>query len=175
MISQTSIPKMKLLQELDVVLYASLLFLSCMYCARLPFFLDADKPMREPQRRKPRRKEFTTVRMSMDGNCLFRALAYPWTDHVAVRKNVVKYVDKNWNRYKHFVVDVDHNDYIATMQCDSTWGDELMLAAFSELYNKRVIVHDASSLAELVRYGTSPHTIRVSFTGSHYDHISSIP
>lgn len=109
-------------------------------------------------------------RMPGDGNCLFHSLSYPHGDHRMVRACIVRHIAKNWHEFRHFVATEERRDYLRQMIRPGTWGDELVLRAFSDLAQRRVRVH-APSLDVLAEYGNpeSDKVVNVLFHGYHYD------
>ena len=68
----------------------------------------------------------------------------------------------------------EQKDYRREMRRNGTWGDELVLSAFADVYRRPVIVHDRSRLTVIRTYGdrfedASP--VRVAYSGCHYDAI----
>ncbi len=109
-------------------------------------------------------------RMAGDGNCLFHSLSYPIGNHRMVRACIVRHISKHWNEFREFVVTEEQEDYIQQMIRPGTWGDELVLRAFSELAHRRVRVYTPSQ--ELVsEYGNADiqPIVNVCFSGCHYD------
>lgn len=87
-----------------------------------------------------------------------------------VRACIVRHISNDWNEYKHFVVTEERTDYIQQMIRPGTWGDELVLRAFSDLAQRHVRVYTPSQ--ELVsEYGDADGqpSVNVRFSGCHYD------
>ena len=116
---------------------------------------------------KTRRRKI--VRMPGDGNCQFHSLAYPDLDHVEVRKNVVRHIEADWERFLPFVDEHESPMYVNQMSKNATWGDELTLRAFSEVYDTTVKVFDARSGRMISSYGSSPRVKALSYDGVHYN------
>lgn len=114
---------------------------------------------------------WSKVRVVGDGNCLFRALAHPTGHHAALRRELVGHMRREWARYAHFVAEEERDDYLADMARAGTWGDELVLLAFSECRGVRVRVHDAHPPHKVIsEYGVQhPITHRLLYDGEHYD------
>ena len=115
-----------------------------------------------------------------DGNCMFRALAYPHEDHHnVVRACVVCHMRERWQEdYAPFVDAAERDTYLDAMARDGTWGDELVLRAFARLTNTPVRVHAAAPPhALLSSYGEDGDPLRVrtapprtlSYDGAHYN------
>ena len=128
---------------------------------------------RRTSRRKYRGESRVIVRVAGDGNCLFRALAYPSTQHAKLRQRLVDHVSRNWDGYyESFMEEDDRGDYITRMRRNGTWGDELMLSAFAEVYECTVIVYKPDAQTVISQYGDCGERVRrVSFSGAHYDAI----
>lgn len=107
--------------------------------------------------------------MPGDGNCQFHSLAYPDLDHAEVRKNVVRHIEDDWERFRPFVDEHESLMYVNQMSKNATWGDELTLRAFSEVYDTTVRVFDAHSGRMISSYGSSPRVKALSYDGVHYN------
>ena len=69
----------------------------------------------------------------------------------------------------------EQTDYLRDMRRNGTWGDELVLSAFADVYKRPVIVHDGSSPSILRTYGDrfeNASPVRVAYSGCHYDAIT---
>ena len=111
--------------------------------------------------------------MQGDGNCLFRALAYPCDDHAEVRARAVEHMARHWEKdYGNFVDERVRDRYLGAMTCDGTWGGELELRAHAEVTGESVVVLDPM-LRVIARYGPEPSTRAVVFNGQHYDVFSN--
>jgi hypothetical protein len=110
-------------------------------------------------------------RMPGDGNCLFHSLSYPNGNHRMVRACIVRHISKHWNEYREFVVTEERGDYIQQMFRPGTWGDELVLRAFSDLSERRVRVYDDLLQEVIAVYGDvhGQPAVNVRFSGCHYD------
>lgn len=109
-----------------------------------------------------------------DGNCMFHALAYPHGNHHTVRARVVQHVRDRWALYQPFVPTAERATYLRDMSQSGTWGDELMLQAFSSAAEIPVCVHDRQSpdvVLSSYGIGTWPaiKTRHLLFDGVHYD------
>ena len=106
-----------------------------------------------------------------DGNCLFRALAWPEPErHAQVRAAVVAHLRAHWqSTYGGFCTE-PRDAYCARMACAGVWGGEPELRAFADLARAAVHVHGVDGRL-LARYGAddASRVHRVRFTGSHYD------
>ena len=112
------------------------------------------------------------VGMKGDGNCLFRSLAYPSLQHQTVRSGVMAHLQSNWKYYKDFVADEQRATYRQDMAADGTWGDELMVRAFSDAANVDVFVFDAHTGKPISEYRqTKPSRTPkyLLYDGAHYD------
>lgn len=87
-----------------------------------------------------------------------------------VRACIVRYIVKHWNDFREFVVAEERGDYIEQMIRPGTWGDELVLRAFSDLSRRRVRVYSPSQqlISEYGDAGDRP-IVNVRFSGCHYD------
>ena len=86
--------------------------------------------------------------MDDDGNCLFRALSYQLygTQDVQnlIRERLCDYMQVEQQYFQEFVTGEDGSrlsNYIANMRNDRTWGGNLELQAFSELYQCTVEIY----------------------------------
>lgn len=106
-----------------------------------------------------------------DGNCLYHCLAYPTSTHGVVRARVADWIDANWDdRFKLFVPHCERDVYRDEMRRTGTWGDELVLSAFSEIEEATVVVVDANTGRVLQTYSPDGHrTVHLLYDGSHYD------
>lgn len=107
-------------------------------------------------------------RVRGDGNCLFRALAYPRGDHRTVRACVVRHMRARWKQFEPFVPEDVRDVYLAEMARDGVWGDHLVIEAFCDAANASVVVHSPSGgfVSEHGAGGTTRHLL---FDGAHYD------
>ena len=113
-------------------------------------------------------------RMPGDGNCLFHSLSYPSGNHRMVRACIVRYISNHWEEFRNFVVVEERGDYIQQMIRPGTWGDELVLRAFSDLSQRRVRVYTPSQQL-ISEYGSEENgatIVNVCFSGCHYDVLS---
>lgn len=88
-----------------------------------------------------------------------------------VRACIVRYILNHWNEFREFVVTEERGDYIQQMIRPGTWGDELVLRAFSDLAQRRVCVYDHRLHDVISEYGNDDGrpTVNVRFSGCHYD------
>ena len=88
-----------------------------------------------------------------------------------VRACIVRYISNHWNEFREFVVTEERGDYIQQMIRPGTWGDELVLRAFSDLAERRVRVYDHRLQTVIAEYGDHDGhpTVHVRFSGCHYD------
>lgn len=87
-----------------------------------------------------------------------------------VRACIVRYISHHWEDFRDFVVTEERGDYIQQMIRPGTWGDELVLRAFSDLAQRRVRVYSPSQQL-ISEYGRveDNSTVNVCFSGCHYD------
>ena len=90
-------------------------------------------------------------RVRGDGNCLFRALAYPRGDHRTVRACVVRHMRARWKQFEPFVPEDVRDVYLAEMARDGVWGDHLVIEAFCDAASS---VYELLSRNFLTAYGT---------------------
>lgn len=116
------------------------------------------------------------VTIQGDGNCLFRALAYPSNQHQMVRRCLTDHLAANWEWFKEFLTDKQREDYTLRMQQDGVWGDELVIKAFSDLARVNVFVTDAATGDTISEYrpkhpcpSLAPCHLR--YNGVHYDRL----
>ena len=110
-----------------------------------------------------------------DGNCLFRAFAFPNQEHVAVRARLVEHVQNNWETYRDFIESTEQESYVSSMNDDGTWGDELMLCAFAQTFNEHVIVVSAEEDHRPIREYAQSNALRtrtLTYDGCHYNLLS---
>jgi len=91
-----------------------------------------------------------------------------------VRACIVRYISNHWEEFRNFVVVEERGDYIQQMIRPGTWGDELVLRAFSDLSQRRVRVYTPSQQL-ISEYGSEENgatIVNVCFSGCHYDVLS---
>jgi hypothetical protein len=88
-----------------------------------------------------------------------------------VRACIVRYISNHWNEFREFVVTEERGDYIQQMIRPGTWGDELVLRAFSDLAQRCVRVYDHRLHEVIAEYGDHDGhpTVHVRYSGCHYD------
>lgn len=107
--------------------------------------------------------------MPGDGNCLFHSLSYPNGNHRMVRACIVRHISEHWSEFKHFLATEERGGYIQQMIRPGSWGDELVLRAFSDLAQRQVRVY-SSQHKVVAKYGSDGHSVvHIRFTGCHYD------
>ena len=87
-----------------------------------------------------------------DGNCLFRAMShqlYGSQDcHAIIRKRCCDYIELETDYFNEYVANVAGtltlSNYVNNMRRNRTWGGNLELIAFSELYRKTIEVYRSS-------------------------------
>jgi len=107
--------------------------------------------------------------MPGDGNCLFHSISYPYGNHRMVRACIVRYIARNWDEFKHFIVTEERGDYLKEMIRPGTWGDEIVLRAFSDLAKRRVRVYSSPQGEAVAQYGDCGECVNLLFDGNHYD------
>ena len=113
------------------------------------------------------------IEMKGDGNCLFRALVYRRREtHEEMRESLVSHIRKNWDNYAPFLTEEDRHTYVATMQKNGEWGDELILNSFCDKYKCTVRVLDEDDHHLISVYGTEGEAKAITYDGVHYNVIA---
>ncbi|KAJ8608324.1 hypothetical protein CTAYLR_009413 [Chrysophaeum taylorii] len=121
------------------------------------------------------------VRVSGDGNCLFRSVAHQiYGDdkhHALVRQRCLDYMEQERAYFEPYVA-MDFASYVAEKRRDGSWGDEPELQALCELYDRpaQVWSYNAGG-AKVLRafHGTDCPPMRLSYYGGgHYDSIVAL-
>ena len=121
-----------------------------------------------------------------DGNCLFRAVAQAlYGDqslHRDVRSAVVKSLSDNWDTMKHQLGECEKEDYVRTMERDTTYGGEPEIATLCSVYRIFIQVFTGGLHYDIRRleYGDSSH-VQVTmvylsdgqYDSGHYDLVVS--
>ena len=87
-----------------------------------------------------------------DGNCLFRAMShqlYGSQDYYEIiRKRCCDYIELERQYFEGFIGDIagtlTSSNYLGNMRGNRTWGGNLELIAFSEMYRKTIEVYRSS-------------------------------
>ena len=87
---------------------------------------------------------FKKVIITGDGNCLFRCFSYFMHQsdeqyHLLIREMIVNYVENNTCRF--FSFNLNFEEYLSNMRQNGTYGDNIEIQAFSELFGINVHVH----------------------------------
>ena len=87
---------------------------------------------------------FKKVIITGDGNCLFRCFSYFMHQsdeqyHLLIREMIVNYVENNTCRFISF--NLNFEEYLSNMRQNGTYGDNIEIQAFSELFGINVHVH----------------------------------
>jgi len=103
------------------------------------------------------------VLMADDGNCQFRAFAHQlWGSadgHLQMRRGIVQYMRAHSELYNfYFDGEVEFQRYLAKMDRDKEWGDEMTLKAFSDCH--RAVVHLVMSTGTRWYHKISPEDDR---------------
>ena len=136
------------------------------------------------------------VDVSPDGNCLFRAFALAvYGDqerHKDVRGQCCDFMEENANTFQHICLEGESfSDYVATMRCAATWGDDPEIRAMEMLYDRPVAIYSCDlvgsekdrdctvpitiNFAESFPKGFDAIPIRVSFHGNnHYNFVRNV-
>jgi OTU domain-containing protein 5 len=116
---------------------------------------------------------------SRDGNCLFRCVAHQLFGdselHMSVRALCVGYMKSNQDLFEVFISS-NFDQYLEEMKKSTTWGDEVEIAALSQLFKIRIEVYeDISPEPFLINEFPSTTVIRLLYVEKvHYDSIVSV-
>ena len=111
-----------------------------------------------------------------DGNWLFRALSFATFGddeyHFTIRETIWDYIRKNLIRFKEFVKG-DENDYIQQMRNNSTWGGNIEIVAFSEIFDVSINIFDQIAVFDphyQVKWASTENKINIIFKNNdHYN------
>ena len=111
-----------------------------------------------------------------DGNWLFRALSFAtFRDdeyHFTIRETILDYIQKNLVRFKEFI-EGDGNDYIQRMRNNSTWGGNIEIVAFSEIFDVSINIFDQITVFDphyQVKWASTEDRINIIFRNNdHYN------
>ena len=87
------------------------------------------------------------VKISSDGNCLFRAISHQLTrnpkDHRSIRLKAMEYIKNNPDEFKNFMDEGSESfkNYVNRMMNDGQWGGNMELYALSKIYNAEIDVY----------------------------------
>jgi len=121
---------------------------------------------------------FVVREQAEDGNCLFRSFSdqlYGTPEHHAlVRDRCSKYIASERDYFEQFVTE-PFEQFLARIQREGEWGDDVEIEAVSEIYDCRVEIYAPYNQALMRTFheacdATWPRPIRLQYTGhSHYD------
>jgi len=118
-----------------------------------------------------------------DGNCAFRAAAYllygNQNEHGKLRHLVADYLEKEEAHFKKFMptLEISYKDYVNKIRANATWGDDIELAAISEMFTKKIEIYRRNGKflnllntcnEQIVGNG---EPLRLLYSGNHYDAI----
>ena len=111
-----------------------------------------------------------------DGNWLFRALSFATFGddeyHITIRETIWDYIQKNLVRFKEFI-EGDENDYIQQMRNSSTWGGNIEIVAFSEIFDVSINIFDQITVFDphyQVKWASTEDKINIIFrNNNHYN------
>lgn len=113
-----------------------------------------------------------------DGNCLFRAFSdqvYGTPEHYAlVRDWCTKYISVERDYFEQFVAE-PFGEFLARIQREGEWGDDVEVEALSEIYGCRVEIYDPYTREVMRTFHEScdadrPHPVRLQYEGhAHYN------
>jgi len=124
---------------------------------------------------------FYVREQARDGNCLFRSFSdqlYGTPEHHAlVRDRCSKYIASERNYFEQFVAE-PFDEFLARIQREGEWGDDVEIEALSEIYDCRVEIYASYSLALMRTFHEAcdakwPHPIRLQYEGhAHYNSLA---
>jgi len=125
---------------------------------------------------------FVVREQARDGNCLFRSFSdqlYGSPEHHAlVRDRCAKYIASERDYFEQFVAE-PFDEFLARIQREGEWGDDVEIEALSEIYDCRVEIYYASYSHALMRTfheacdAKWPHPIRLQYEGhAHYNSLA---
>ncbi len=116
-------------------------------------------------------------------SCLFNSLsAFVSEDSFTIRQRICDYLTTDPNLMDgipaSLVIEWENGsnmkDYIERMRSTSTWGGSIEIKSFVNLYkiNVEVVnIRDSSGRSIIFTGETSPRTIKISWSGGHYEPI----
>ena len=122
-----------------------------------------------------------------DGNCLFRAMSHQLYGtqnlHDIIRKKCCDYIELERNYFQLFIANVRGNltvtRYVNKMRKDRTWGGNIELIAFAELYRKTIHIYQSGPqpnhvFGEGYSIAQGEDPIRLHYRdGNHYESLLS--
>lgn len=124
---------------------------------------------------------FLVREQARDGNCLFRSFSdqlYGTPEHHAlVRERCSKYIESERNYFEQFVTE-PFDEFLARMQREGEWGDDVEIEALSEIYDCRVEIYASYSHSLMRTFheacdATWPNPIRLQYEGAaHYNSLA---
>ena len=87
---------------------------------------------------------FKKVIIAGDGNCLFRCFSYfmhqcDEQHHLLIREMIVNYLENNTCTFIDF--NLNFEEYLSKMRENGTYGDNMEIQAFAQLFRINVHVH----------------------------------
>lgn len=124
---------------------------------------------------------FLVREQARDGNCLFRSFSdqlYGTPEHHAlVRDRCSKYIASERFYFEQFVAE-PFDTFLARIQREGEWGDDVEIEALSEIYDCRVEIYASLSHSLMRTFHEAcdakwPHPIRLQYEGSaHYNSLA---
>jgi len=120
---------------------------------------------------------------SGDGNCTFRAAAYllfgSQNEHLKLRQLVADYLEKEESHFKDFMptCETSYKEYVNKIRTNATWGDEIEIAAISEIFTKKIEIYKRNgNFLNLLNTCNDQiigdgEPLRLLYSGNHYDAI----
>ena len=122
-----------------------------------------------------------------DGNCLFRAMSHQLYGteeyHDIIRKRCCDYIELERSYFEMFIANIEGtltiSQYLTNMRKDRTWGGNMELIAFAELYRKTIHVYRSGPQPDHIfgsRYSEAQQEepIRLHYRfGNHYESLLS--
>jgi len=104
----------------------------------------AELPMTRPTGYTPAPSPFVVREQARDGNCLFRSFSdqvYGCPDyHALLRDRCTKYIASERSYFEQFVAE-PFEEFLARIQREGEWGDDVEIEALSEIYDCRVEIY----------------------------------
>lgn len=124
---------------------------------------------------------FVVREQARDGNCLFRSFSdqvYGCPDHHALlRDRCTKYIASERNYFEQFVAE-PFEQFLARIQREGEWGDDVEIEALSEIYDCRVEIYAAYGHSLMRTFHEAcdskwPQPIRLLYEGqAHYNSLA---
>lgn len=138
-----------------------------------------DHPHSYPSPSAP--SSFVVREQARDGNCLFRSFSdqlYGSPDHHALlRDRCSQYIASERNYFEQFVAE-PWDEFLARIQREGEWGDDVEIEALSEIYDCRVEIYACRSHSLMRTFHEAcdakwPQPIRLLYEGqSHYNSLA---